>query len=695
MIATYGLTQDLKIVQIKDENDNVIETRRLINYSPGINAPFLFNNGEAKGKTMYENFSLKFARNGDTYVLDSVLKNPTEEEKEAGAQSTEILSNLSELEHPTLNGSTIHKHIWTNNFWPMDHVESYGGDGHDLKFGDLSLVDYRQYNNNSRFTTSDDGKDHNGYFGMQLSLDFYMVSDYEGPLEYYFFGDDDLWVYLDGKLICDLGGVHTAVGEYTNLWDYIQKGDSKKHTLAIYYTERGASGSTCWMHFNLPHPIAGATPDSDRGDLTVEKQVVNSDLRQRYYFEITLTDEYGTILPRRYDYITNSGRKGLIGSSGLTSESGDGEFYLLPGESITIKGIPKDTNYTIREVRTVAHELNGATIPLDHFAISSSGETGEIIAKTEVNAKFTNVYNHTFAKVEKVWDDDNNSAGTRPEKVTVKLNAKTSNGTDCSDYIKSILPNTEFEVDLNADNEWKYEWTNLPRCVMNSPEMTTATSDEIIYTIDEIQTEELAENYFVLSKVVRDNTTIITNAIYKNIELTKVDTEDETKLLAGAQFKLEKLLNDDDDTDMTIDTNFEPMISKVTEADGKFSFEKLKFGRYLLTEIKTPEGYNTIKKPIVINVRQNVIKLINPTSLLEQITEFETEGKITIDLGKIGNRKGITLTETGGTGTKIFTITGLAILITSLMLINPKQKISISESAKIRRKKRMAKKNRK
>lgn len=696
MIGTYGLTQDLKIVQIEDPEGNVIETRRLINYSHGINAPFLFNNGEAKGKTVYNDLSLRFARNGDTYVLDSVLKNPNDEEKETGAQSTEILSNLSVLEHPTPdNGKTIHKHIWTNNFWPMDHVSSYGGDGHDLIFGNLSKKDFRKFNVESTLPTSDDGEDHNGYFGMQLSLDFYMVSDYEGPLEYYFFGDDDLWVYLDGKLICDLGGVHTAVGEYTNLWDYIQKGDNQKHTLAIYYTERGASGSTCWMHFNLPHPLAGATPDSERGDLTVQKQVVNSDLKQRYYFEITITDENGNILPKRYDYITNSGRKGLIGSKGLTEGSGDGEFYLLPGESITIKGIPKDSEYTIKEVRTAPHNDGETAIPLEHFAISSVGETGTIIAKTEVNAKFTNVYNHTFAKVEKVWDDDNNSAGTRPEQITVKLNAKTIDGIDCSDYITSVLPNTQFEVNLNASNEWKYEWTNLPKYKVNALNAESTSSDEIIYTIDEIQTEELAENYFVLSKIVRDNTTIITNAIYKNIELTKVDTEDETKLLAGAQFKLEKLLNDDDDTDMTIDTNFEPMISKVTEADGKFSFEKLKFGRYLLTEIKTPEGYNTIKKPIVINVRQNVIKLINPTSLLEQITEFETEGKITIDLGKIGNRKGITLTETGGTGTKIFTITGLAILITSLMLINPKQKISISESAKIRRKKRMAKKNRK
>lgn len=696
MIATFGLTQDLRIEEIRDENNNLIETRRLINYSPGINAPFLFNNGEAQGKTVYDNMSLKFARNGDTYVLDSVLKNPTDEEKEAGAQSEEILSNLSVLEHPIgldKGAEVIHKHIWTNNFWPMDHVTSFGGDGHDLKFGYAysPISENRKWDAGSAFPTSDDKEDHNGYFGMQFSLDFYMVEDYEGPLEYYFFGDDDLWVYLDGKLICDLGGVHTAVGEYTNLWDYIPKGDKTKHTLAIYYTERGASGSTCWMHFNLPHPIAETTPDKDRGNLTVEKKVANLDLNQRYYFEITLISEDGVILPKRYDYITNSGRKGLVGSKGLAGgSSDDGEFFLLPGESITILGIPKDTTYTIKELRTEPHNEGDNSIPLEHFAISSVGETGTIIAKTEVKAKFTNVYNHTFAKVEKLWDDDNNSSGTRPEQITVKLTAKLPDGTDCSDYVKSVLPDTQFEVNLNPDNNWQYEWANLPRCIMTSPETAATADDEIIYTIDEIQTEEISKNYFVLSKTVRDNTTTITNAIYKNIEFTKVDTEDETKLLAGAQFKLEKLLKSEDDTDMTVDKTFEPIISKVTESDGKFSFEKLEFGRYILTEIKTPEGYNTIKRPIVINIRKNTITLTNPTSLLEEITQFQTDGKITIDLGKIGNRKGITLTETGGTGTKIFTITGLAMIVISLMLLQPKQKISFTESARQRRKKRMA-----
>lgn len=95
--------------------------------------------------------------------------------------------------------------------------------------------------------------DHNSYFGFQFEVKFTIPDGYRGPMEYIFFGDDDMWVFLDGKLVCDIGGVHSAVGEYVNLWDYLQKDDSSEHTLSFYWTERGASGSTCWMQFVIPN----------------------------------------------------------------------------------------------------------------------------------------------------------------------------------------------------------------------------------------------------------------------------------------------------------------------------------------------------------------------------------------------------------------------------------------------------------
>ena len=52
-----------------------------------------------------------------------------------------------------------------------------------------------------------EGQEHNFYFTLETHLEFL----YEGGEVFTFRGDDDLWLYINGKLVIDIGGVHSMI----------------------------------------------------------------------------------------------------------------------------------------------------------------------------------------------------------------------------------------------------------------------------------------------------------------------------------------------------------------------------------------------------------------------------------------------------------------------------------------------------
>ena len=381
-------------------------------YNPWIVAPNLFNDGTATGKTAYLNSSLGFSRVGDTYTLSTATVN------------SRPITELEYLFNPSPSSTTTWG-IFTNDFWPMDVVQ-----GTDPKLGDTSLK-YKGLTpfNYSGGTTqdtngwktmtgslpaSDDGNPHNCFFGMNYAVEFTLTPDYVGPLEYYFFGDDDMWVFLDDRLVCDIGGVHSAVGEYVNLWDYIPKGSSGKHTLTFFYTERGASGSTCYMNFTLPS-VSGVTTQQESGSLRVEKEVVGLDNGQDFEFTIQFFDEDGNVQPDDYSYTKHLKNGGT--ETDLVMHEGT-IFTLKAGESIEVERLPYGIRYEITETDysgSASGKYSTAWRTDEGITHTGRTATGSILKSAPNNIStvhFTNTATpNTNLNVKKVGPDGNALSG--------------------------------------------------------------------------------------------------------------------------------------------------------------------------------------------------------------------------------------------------------------------------------------------
>ena len=188
----------------------------------------------------------------------------------------------------------------TNGFFPFNQtVNTVGASQYNYGFGAKLQFD---------FTLTEDG---NVVVGKDTS-----GTDIKVPIKFFFSGDDDVWVYIDGELMLDVGGAHgkasgllefgpnntvtpyvssnkntdqndTMVykgygsGETTKTVKYNgqpitfnKKGttkplkDQSTHTLTMYYMERGMWESNMALAFNFP----------DHNELQVEKQVDVSDV---------------------------------------------------------------------------------------------------------------------------------------------------------------------------------------------------------------------------------------------------------------------------------------------------------------------------------------------------------------------------------------------------------------------------------
>lgn len=359
---------------------------------------YLFNsasqeNGQQSGKDVYNNVQGLFQLKDGYYVYDSYG------------------SDGSDGNYAVYNSTT-------NSFDVYDKAGVYKGDtssetnlGQFFPFDSAEKVFDEQGNNLSPKKIVDGSTDLNHHFGMSMTTEFVQPASGKTTknedMIFEFSGDDDVWVYIDGVLVGDLGGIHEKatlkinfatgavhVGHIDNANDaektiqdttirerFKAAGadtknfrddtfrDSTKHTLSFFYLERGAGASNMSLKFNLT-----TLPSSE-----VEKVNQNGEAVQGATFALYRSDadwnEQGEAIAQ--GTTDAKGQLVLLKSDGSVL-SFDEEHNAHKSDYFVLKEISLPEGY--RSSLTSSTSAKSGELHLQYKEAAASGSGGVVVA---------------------------------------------------------------------------------------------------------------------------------------------------------------------------------------------------------------------------------------------------------------------------------------------------------------------------
>ena len=310
------------------------------------------------------------------------------------------------------------------------------------------------------------------HFGMQAVIPFSMTSngkldpadDESDAITFDFSGDDDVWVFVDGKLVLDIGGIHNEMAGTmnfaTNEWKVLKSADNTcndtvgdmngqkmsgklfnengetgvlgtnretfaattSHTLTVFYLERGAGASNCKIRFNLPMEdsvsVKKLVSDKDSAGSAISADTQEAINNHEFAFKLFKNDK--PLANTNYIILDEANQP----IDTATTES-DGTFKLKNKQTAKFVGqIPEAGNtYYVQEVK---EEDDGWEKPSSSYtATAAKGSEVEQAANGATSAKVlikgsneaNDQLNYTFTNV--LTHVDNTTIHPQDDKIVI------------------------------------------------------------------------------------------------------------------------------------------------------------------------------------------------------------------------------------------------------------------------------------
>lgn len=415
---------------------------------------YLFNNdSQVNGKAVYNNVQDLFQLKDGYYVYDSYGKSGNYAAYNFTTNSFNVYDKAGVYKDSVIDANR-------GQFFPFDSADKV----FEERNGQLSPIGITDGTNDKL----------NHHFGMSMTTEFVQPNGGKTTknedMIFEFSGDDDVWVYIDGVLVGDLGGIHEKatlkinfatggvhVGHIDNANDpektiqdttikamFQAAGadtsnrrfsgntflNSSKHTLSFFYLERGAGASNMSLKFNLT-----TLPSSE-----VEKVDQNGEAVQDAKFALYQSDASWKTQgdPIAQGTTDDKGRLVLLKSDdgsvlSFDNQHADGHNYFVLKET----GLPAG----YRSSLTSSTNATPGELHLQYKAAASG--TGGVVVAPQTTVTTANNEQWTGSRM---WLN----GGYLAAKETISLSKETKDNKD-----KPISSGTTFAVVLKRTDETK------------------------------------------------------------------------------------------------------------------------------------------------------------------------------------------------------------------------------------------------